>query len=120
MRHITNDHANRYGAAKRDEQAAARASGALAVAREKITAAAEGDISPELASQLRAADEALRPVFARLFELQVQTCNRAQSIASAAVTETEDDGSCYDGEWEEQTQRHDTMPVPFDGAEVAS
>jgi hypothetical protein len=124
MRHITNDHADRYAAAKRDEQAAARASGALATARERITEAAGRDITPELARELRAADDALRPVFARLFELQVQTHDRAQLIASAAaapvLAPSDGEGPHYDGEWEEQTERHPVTPVPFDGIEVAS
>jgi hypothetical protein len=120
MKTISNDHADRYGAARRDEQAAARASGALATAREKITEAAGRDISPELARELRAADETLRPLFGRLFALSQQTRDRAQLIASAAAAPDEGEGPCYDGEWEEQTERHDTTPAPFDGAEVAS
>jgi hypothetical protein len=114
MKHITNNHADRYRAAVRDEKAAEKAANALATAREKIVEAAGREISPELARELTATDEALRPTFARLFELMQQAHARAQAIASAAVSETEDGGPCYDGEWEEDTDR---APLDGDGDE---
>lgn len=87
MRHISNAYGDRYRAAIADERACEKAAAAIAKAVSKTLEAASVDISPELARELMATHDQLTTLFGRVATLREQASNRAQAIASAAVSE---------------------------------
>jgi hypothetical protein len=115
MKQISNDLADRYRGATRDERAAEKASAAVIRAVNKVAEAATAEgVSPEMARRLLEVRTALLPVSTEAGQLHTGAVNRAQQLAHLAVMQADDDSG---DDWGEQTERHDTDRAPtFDEA----